>query len=139
MNPHGTETQPERAGKLKIYKIKDFIRLTPSGEIDIERSKEIVFQLAVAAALNEDHNILLDMRDTSLSTPNIATVMQVAVEFGRYKSAFKGKMANVLPDDEERLRLARQLKALMECQGLRYELFTNFEEAVEWLSDVKVL
>ncbi len=139
MNPLDTETQAEQPGKLKIYKIKDFIRLTETGEIDVERSKEIVFQLAVAASLHEDHNILLDMRDTTLPASNMGALMQVAIEFGRYKSAFKGKMANVLPDDEERLQTARQLKALMECQGLRYELFTNFEKAVEWLSYVKVL
>jgi hypothetical protein len=31
------------------------------------------------------------------------------------------------------------LKALMDLEGFQYEIFTSFEEAVEWLSDVTVL
>ena len=34
---------------IKIYKVKDFIRKTETGNIDLERSKKIVRELAVAA------------------------------------------------------------------------------------------
>jgi hypothetical protein len=31
------------------------------------------------------------------------------------------------------------IKALMDIKGFQYEIFTSFEEAVEWLSDITVL
>jgi hypothetical protein len=124
---------------VKIYRVKDFLRLTETGEIDVDRSKELVRQLAVAAAFHADHNIFLDLRETTIKEESMSDVLEVALEIARYKSAFKGKLANLLPGDEKRLFIARQLKALMDIKGFQYEIFTNFEEAVEWLSDITVV
>jgi hypothetical protein len=139
MNLPNGKTPLARTVSLKIYKIRDFIRLTEAGEIDIDRSKHIVRQLAVAAAFHVNHNILLDMRDTNIQDPSMGSLVEVALEFGRYKSSFKGKLANVVPNEETRIRTAKLLKTLMNSQDFRYEIFTSFEDAVEWLSDVKVL
>ena len=127
-----------KSARIKIYRMKDFLRLTETGEIDVHRSKEIVRQLAAMAAFHADHNILLDLRGTTIQEGNMSTTLEVALEIARYRSAFKGKMANLVPDDEQRLVVARQLKALMDIKGFQYEIFTNFEEAVEWLSDITV-
>ncbi len=137
MDGRDGKTSPGKKAGLKTYKIKDFIRLTEAGEIDIDRSKQIVRQLAVAAAFHADHDILLDMRDTSIREASLGRVLEVALEFGRYKSAFRGKIANLLPSDNARLRTAKQLKILMESREFRYEIFTSFEDAVEWLSTIK--
>jgi len=124
---------------MKIYKMKDFFRLTETGEIDVNRSKEIVRQLAVAAAFHVDHNILLDLRETAIKEESMRAVLEVALEIARYRAAFKGKLANLLPADEKRLSIAKQLKVLTDIKGFQYEIFTSFEEAVEWLSDITVL
>ena len=131
--------QGVRSARVKIYRMKDLLRLTETGKIDVDRSKEIVRQLAVAAAFHADHNILLDLRETTIKEENMNDVLEVALEIARYQAAFKGKLANLLPGDEKRLFLARQLKALMVIKGFQYEIFTNFEEAVEWLSDITVV
>jgi hypothetical protein len=128
-----------RSARVKTYKIKDFLRLTETGKIDVFRSKEIVRQLAATASFHVDHNILLDLRETTIQEENLGEVLEVALEIARYKSAFKGKLANLLPDDEKRLCIARQLKALIAMEGFQYEIFTSFEEAMEWLSDIRVL
>ena len=128
-----------RSARVKIYKMTDFIRLTETGEIDIDRSKEIIRQLAVAASFHEDHNILVDLRDTNLKEESIRNVLEVALEIARYKSVFKGKLANLLPDEEKRLLAAKQLKVLLDLEGFQYEIFTSFEDAVEWLSDITAL
>ena len=139
MTSQNDKIQRVRSARVKIYKMTDLIRLTEAGEIDVDRSKEIVRQLAVAAAFHGDHNILVDLRDTTLKEESIRNVLEVALEIARYKSAFKGKLANLLPDDEKRLSTAKQLKALMDLEGFQYEIFTSFEDAVEWLSDITVL
>ena len=131
--------QRVRSARVKTNKIKDFLRLTETGKIDFFRSKEIVRQLAATASFHVDHNILLDLRETTIQEENLSDVLEVALEIARYKSAFKGRLANLLPDDEKRIGLARQLKALIAMEGFQYEIFTNFEEAMEWLSDITVL
>jgi hypothetical protein len=139
MTRQDDKVQKIRPARVKTYKVKDFLRLTERGKIDVARSKEIVRQLAAAAAYHVDHNILLDLRETTVKEENMSEVLEVALEIARYRAAFKGKLANLLPADETRLSIARQLKALMDLEGFQYEIFTSFEGAMEWLSDITVL
>jgi len=122
---------------IKIYKVKDFIRKTESGNIDFERSKKIVRELANTANSHTDHNILIDLRETTVSVPSIEDIMKIALEFGTYISSFKNKIANIIPDDQKRLIIANRFKACMDIQGFEYEIFTDYESAIEWLSKTK--
>ena len=98
---------------VKIYKVRDFIRKTEAGNIDFDRSMEIIHELATSASFHADHNILIDMRETTIGdVAGITTLLQLAVEMVRYKSFFKGKIANVVPSDEERLSIAGQFNSL---------------------------
>jgi hypothetical protein len=128
------------ASQIKLYKVKDFVRQTPTGEIDYDRSLEIIHELATAASFFADHNVLVDMRETTIvGVEGMGAVLQLALEMAAYKSVFKGKVANVVPNDEERLAVARQFRASLQLQGFSYEVFTNFEDAIDWLSEVTVL
>jgi len=125
---------------IKIYKVNDFIRKTESGNIDLKRSKKIVRELAMAAGLHSDHNILVDLRETTVSAAaSIEDIMKVALEFGSYVSSFKNKIANIIPDDPKRMIIANRFKACMDIQGFEYELFTDYESAIEWLSKTEYL
>jgi len=120
---------------IKIYKVNDFIRKTETGNIDLERSKKIVRELAMAAGLHANHNILVDLRETTVSAAaSIEDVMKVALEFGSFVSSFKNKIANIIPDDPKRMIVANRFKACMDIQGFEYEIFTDYESAIEWLS-----
>jgi hypothetical protein len=125
---------------IEIYKVKDFVRLNESGEIDFERSMKMIRKLGVASSVYADHNVLLDLRETTIvGVNNIGAIMQLALEMAKYWSAFKGRIANVVPNDEARLSIARQFRASLQLQGFSYEIFTNFEDAISWLSEVTVL
>jgi hypothetical protein len=122
----------------KIYKVKDFIRKTETGNIDLERSKKIVRELATVSGLRSDHNILIDLRETTISSAaSIEDIMKVAVEFGSSVPNFKNKIANIIPDDQERMKIASRFKSGMVLQGFRYEVFTDYESAIEWLSETE--
>jgi len=99
---------------IKIYNVNDFIRKTETGNIDLKRSKKIVRELAVAAGSHTDHNILIDLRETSVSAASIEDIMKIALEFGTYISSFKNKIANIIPDDQKRMIIANRLKACMD-------------------------
>ena len=68
---------------------------------------------------------------------NIVDILEVAREFGSSVSSFKNKMANIVPDDHERMVIAHRFKACMDMQGFEYEIFNNYESAIEWLSETK--
>ena len=122
---------------IKIYKVKDFIRKTETGNIDLKRSKQIVRELAITADSHIDHNILIDLRETTVSVPSIEDIMKIALEFGTYISSFKNKIANIIPDDQKRMIIANRFKACMDIQGFEYEIFTDYESAIEWLSKTR--
>ena len=122
---------------IKIYKVKDFIRKTETGKIDLERSKKIVRELAIAAGAHADHNILIDLRETTVSAASMEDIMKIALEFGTYISSFKNKIANIISDNPKRMIIANRFKACMDIQGFEYEIFTDYESAIEWLSKTR--
>ena len=63
--------------------------------------------------------------------------MKVALEFGSYVSSFKNKITNIIPDDPEHMIIATRFKACMDIQGFEYEFFTDYESAIEWLSQTE--
>jgi len=124
---------------IKIYKVNDFIRKTASGEIDTNKSIEIVRELAHATNFHPDHNILMDLRDTTLKGMDVNTLFQISFEMVNYRACFKNKIANVIPDDPERIKIAEKFYACLDYLGFEYEFFVDYEAAMEWLSDVSKL
>lgn len=58
--------------------------------------------------------------------------MDVAIEFARCRSVFRNKkMANIVPDNPERLFVAKQFKAALNIQGFEFDYFTTIEDALE--------
>ena len=106
----------------KMYKIKDFVRRTETGEINIQKSLNAVAELAVASKLHKDINILIDLRDTE-TTLNFGDLLTVALEFAWYKDCFRNKIAVVIPNDPERIKRGEYLKANMKVKG--FSLITS--------------
>ena len=121
--------------EIKVYNIKEFVRKNVSGELDLEKSMEFARQLGGIAMVHHEHNILIDMRDTTISHVSITDLMQLTLEIVGFIPDFNNKIANVLPDNEERLHVARQFHSCMTLKGFSYEIFTDFEKAIEWLAE----
>jgi hypothetical protein len=125
---------------VKVYQIKDFIRMSESGEIDFDKSIRMVRELAAVTAFNSDHNILLDLRKTKVSFASMEEAMKITLEFVQCMPPdFKNKIANVIPDDTNRASLAKKFELCMNIQKINYKFFTEFEDAIEWLADAKYL
>lgn len=121
---------------IKVYRINDFIRKDVSGEIDFDKSLQLVVELAAAANYHAGHNVLVDFRDTTTSVDTMEQMMKVVMEFVQYMPAFKNKIANVVPGNADRVALAEQFQNCMNIKQFHYKFFTDFEQAIEWLSDV---
>lgn len=123
---------------ILIYRVGEFIRMTHTGRIDLKRSKQLVHQLVVAASVSDAENILLDLRGSTVAGEvTTSDLIELATEFNRYRSTFKGRIANLIPADEKRISVAQQLRMLLEMDSERYAIFTSFEEAIDWLSDIR--
>ena len=124
------------AKEYKTYAIKDFIRETEEGEIDNHRSIDMVRELATVAGYHQNHNLLVDLRETE-TTLNFSDLLNVALEFARYKDIFRNKMAFIIPNTPERITKAEYLMTGMGVAGYQVNYFTDFENAIEWLSATK--
>jgi hypothetical protein len=125
------------ASEIKVYKIKDFIRLSESGEIDLDKSLEMVRKLAAVTTFNIDHNILIDLRKTKVAFASMEEAMKITMEFIQCMPPdFQNKIANVIPNDTNRTSLAKKFELCMNIKNINYKFFTEFEHAIEWLSDV---
>ena len=122
----------------KTYEVRDFIRKTEAGELDIKASVEIVKELAATAGFHTDHNILLDLRDTAIAGPvNLTGLLEIVMEFVRYEYAFKNKIAVLIPNKPERIMQAQYIANAMQVKGLSCNYFTDFEAALDWMSTVR--
>lgn len=119
--------------RIKLYHIRDFIRMTESGELDRDRSIKLVRELATSANFHKDHNIMLDLRETH-GQASLSDLIEISTEFASYHKLFRNKIAVLIPNTEERLQLANRFKTCMDMQGFLFEQFTDFEAAIEWLS-----
>ncbi len=122
----------------KMYKIKDFVRRTEKGEINIQKSLNAVAELAIASDFHKDVNILVDLRETE-TTLNFGDLLKLALEFAWYKNYFRNKIAAVIPKDPERIERGEFFKTNKKAKGFLFDFFTDFEKAIEWLSEVEPL
>ena len=128
------------AREIKKYKIDEFLRLTEFGEIDIEKSKQIVRDLAASAAFHQNANILIDLRATTVDVErHLASLLELVAEAVRYQDIFQNKIANIIPNNEKRIEAAQLFKDLLAITNCKYEFFTSYEEAMEWLASTDIL
>ena len=53
--------------RIKICSMQDILRVDESGDLELDRVREIVGEVAAAAAEHPGQNILIDARETRLS------------------------------------------------------------------------
>lgn len=116
--------------KIKLIRSIEYLHTSPDGDVDFEKSKEILANLASAKRPPADYDILLDFRRAqwTLSTTD---VYYLAAELANHDEAFRDKVAVlVLPgfnfDKSEFFELCSKNR------GFNVESFTNYEDAVQW-------
>ena len=63
--------------------------------------------------------------------------LKTVLEIEKLRDVLKNKIANVIPNDQDRIAIAKKAEAALRYKGLiEYKFFTEFEAAIEWLSDI---
>ena len=118
--------------KLQIIKAGDFIKSTPSGDLDMNASEQGLKEIASTGTDLRDYNILIDLREVKsrLSSPDIYVL---ASRLAKYGETFRRKTA-VLARGDEDFDQARFFENIARKQGFNVKAFTVFEDAIIWLS-----
>jgi hypothetical protein len=115
----------------KIIQAKEFIKVKPTGGIDLEESKKVLGQLAEMAKVMENCEILLDMRE-AYGNLQMDDLNELLAELGRHKEAFRSKLA-LLARNDEQFNKAVFVEMCANIDGFKILAFIEFEKAINWL------
>jgi len=115
---------------IKIIHAREFIRATPEGRLDFEESKKMLLDLASAASTLSGVHVILDVRKAEVET-SMANLWHLANEYCNYRGVLSRKLAVLCsPAQFDR---AAFFALCAEQRGLDMNVFTSYEETIEWL------
>jgi hypothetical protein len=121
--------------KDDFVKTDDFVVLSHSGTIDYLRALNIVWSAWKSGKLLGKKRVLVDLRDTIISHSfDYEVILHLAQELAEVTQGVDGlRIANVVPTDEDRVRIAKFAESAARCLGANYRFFTDYDEAAAWL------
>ena len=115
---------------IRIIHAHDFIKATPEGHLDLEESKRLLILIVSASAALDDHEIILDTRQ-SQSEMSVSDLWHLAAELEKFRGASSRKTAILCP--LERFDHAGFFALCAQNRGFQVSAFTSFADAYEWL------
>jgi hypothetical protein len=120
--------------KFQEYRIRDFLKKDETGLLTNVEIRRLSEDIIAAAAKLPRHNFLLDLRHTTVEENSLAQVLEMASELGLFATRVQSKVANLIPADGNRMSQAKVMENSLRSQGLNYRVFSDYEEAIEWLA-----
>lgn len=116
---------------LRVIHSRDFLKATPTGEIDLETSKQALLKLASENSAPRQYDILIDARQKTgyLSLTYIAELVGVMIE---HRDSFRSKLA-ILSRPGLGFDHAKFMEVYAYNRGFKVAAFNDFEEAMNWL------
>lgn len=114
-----------------VLKPKDFIKTKATGNLDIEKSREILKEIIETSKNLKDYMICIDIRET-IPTLTISDIYELVKTASVYKDVFKDKVAILVRQDYDYDK-AYFLELCAQNRSLDVKIFTEYEEAVTWL------
>jgi hypothetical protein len=116
---------------IRIIHARDFLKTTPTFQVDLETSKQFFLKLAWENAGPRQYDLLIDVRRTTghLSLADVVEVVQVVIE---HPDSFQSKIA-ILTAPGVKLENAQFAALYANNRGIQMAAFTDFEETVNWL------
>jgi hypothetical protein len=116
---------------IRIIHARDFLKTTPTFQVDLETSKQFFLKLARENAPPRRYDLLIDLRGTTgeLSLPEITEVVKVLIE---HRDSFRSKIA-VLTTPGVKFENAKFAALYANNRGFQVAAFTDFEETINWM------
>lgn len=120
---------------IQLVRQADYVKTTPTGELDMSSTKKLLLTLAAASSTGEEKPMLVDIRKTS-SILKKTDVFELASSLIEYGKTFRRKTA-ILARDDDSFDRANFFELVAKNRGYNVNAFTSFEEAIIWLADIK--
>jgi hypothetical protein len=120
---------------IQLVRQADYVKTTPTGELDMASTKRLLLTLAAASSEGEEKPMLVDIRKTSsiLKKVDVFELASTLIEYGK---TFRRKTA-ILARDDDSFDRANFFELVAKNRGYNVNAFTSFEEAIFWLADIK--
>ena len=119
----------------KIFQTKNIIKKIEKTKLNIENFRKVIKELATASAIHQDHNLLIDIREIE-PHKNFSEVLEIIIEASKYQHTFSNRIAVIIANEPARIARAKFFKAGLKSGKYLFEYFTDYEKAIEWLSDI---
>ena len=118
---------------IRVIRSQDFLKVTPTGEIDLEASKRALLKLASEDSASRQHEILVDIRQTigHLTLTEITELVEVMID---HRDSFRSKLA-ILARPGLGFDHAKFMELYANNRGFYVGAFMDFEETINWLMD----
>lgn len=116
-----------------IYIDNDFVGIAAFGEVGPAKAITLAREYINLACQYPQHNILVDLRGIKASI-DLLNLMKITLEVSGSIPVLHKKVAHLTCDECERIRIAKQLESCMILKGFTYKVFTDFNDATDWLS-----
>lgn len=116
--------------RIKFIRSVEYLVSSPEGDVDLDESKRLLADLAKAKRPPANYDIILDFRraQINLSTTDI---WYLAADLPNHENTFRDKVAVlILPGLD--FDKAKFFELCSENRGFNIEVFTNYEDAVDW-------
>jgi len=118
------------SANIKIIPAHEFIKAAPEGQLDLEKCKIALAEIASVSAPTFDYEIILDTRKALIEL-SITDLWYLAAELSRLGKPFSRRTAVVCP--LEGFDNAGFLALCAQNRGVQVKAFTSFDDAIEWL------
>jgi len=117
---------------IRIIHARDFLKTTPTFQVDLETSKQFFLKLARENAPPRRYDLLIDLRGTTgeLSITEITEVVKVLIE---HRDSFRLKIG-ILITPGVRFENAKFAALYANNRGFQVAAFTDFEETINWMT-----
>lgn len=119
---------------VRIIHHKDFLIMAPDGEVDLERSKQILLRLASVNNPPNNYAVLIDLRGTT-NKLTVVGITQLVAFMVDNRSSFRNKLAVLAPGGPQ-FQSAEFMELYAHNRGFQVGAFDNFEAAILWLSTI---
>jgi hypothetical protein len=116
--------------RLQVIHAKDFLRMTPEGKIDFEKTRDMLLEAVSVEGLSSELDVLVDFRHVE-SDLSPTDVWYLAEELSKHDEAFKDQIAILV--NPERFDNAKFFELCALNRGLEVAAFSSYEDAINWL------
>lgn len=118
---------------IRLVHAHEFIQASPEGTIDLDRSKELLIEIAACSSPEHDYDMILDTREARMRM-SVSDLRYLAAEMHKHPKTFARKTAVLVPRED--FDHAGFFALCAQERGFEVSAFTSPGDAMEWLADV---